>query len=517
MPIKRDSQTGKFVSASADAASPSIAEILAESDQRKAALDADAAKTPEQIEAEKKAADEAAQKERDEQARPKDTEASDFLGDFVSDSSRTPKPDKKAEAEKRKAEADRRAAEKKKKDDEAAAAARRAQPRQDTLTSADIAAAAAEGVARVLKPEQKAKEADKTNPDDALAPEEKRKLAVLGHMETLFPDRYKGLADKYRTGQKELETYAAKWEKENPGREFDETDDDHKEFMADHNVDWLEEDYIEAVADMRAEQKHADAQKQSSDKVTALEMKVNRREKLTEAAPAIATEQTFARKKLWADFKQDALNEAGFPDRDKITALNAKDPISTAYRIAAAKDLDAEVETIYMLMPPDEHRVAGRGLVDYDPKNPVHVEMGRFCDETEKLLSAKPIEEKTDADGRVFLPAEDYYKLPKEKRANHWTLTAHDVAFLRARKIAKETQAFIAREEQKLKNFAKARGYTPPADAENEDSTVDETHADDGTEKPHSPSLGGESRLAAAKNKAGAGAPGGGKNFFSDF
>lgn len=518
MAIQRDPSTGKFTKATAEPSS-SIEQILAEEEQRKAALSADPS-GGEAAAAAAAAAEEDAKKKAAAAAKPKDTESTDFLGDFVAPESRTPKPDKKADAEKAAAAAAKKADDAKKKREADEAAARRARPRTE-LTPEQIAAATAEGVARAMqaKPDAAKKpDAPAPDPNAGLPPDEQRKLNVLSHMEKLFPDRYKGLAEKYRTGQAKLDEYAAKWEKDHPGETFDESDDQHSEFMDAHNVDWLEEDYIEAIADIRAEAKQAALQKNSTEKVSALELKVNRREKLAEAVQAIETEKAFGRKEVWNGLGAgDVITENGMVNREKLTELNAKDPVGMPFRIAAAQDLDKEIEVIFKLMPPDDFKVNNRGLIDFNEKDPIHVAMSEFCDEAEKELSAKPVEDKTDADGRVFMPAAEYWALPKEKRENYWTLTAHDIAYLRARKIAKETDAQIKREKEKLKLFAKASGYTPPPDEENPGEEENREAPLPSQEKPHTPSLAGASRMAAAKNRPGAGTPASGKSFWSTF
>jgi hypothetical protein len=124
--------------------------------------------------------------------------------------------------------------------------------------------AAAEGAARAIKPEEKKPEPP---PEDDLPAEEKRKLAVLSQMEKNWPDKYKGLEQRYRGSLDKLLAYAERWEKEHPGKEFDEAEKDeegneiHKEFLDKNDVDWEDDDYIDALTDIKNRLRPSSAQK----------------------------------------------------------------------------------------------------------------------------------------------------------------------------------------------------------------------------------------------------------------
>jgi len=80
--------------------------------------------------------------------------------------------------------------------------------------------------------------------------------------------------------------------------------------------------------------------------------------------------------------------------------------------------------------------------------------MSEFSERMEQALSKAPLEDKTDSEGRTFMPSDKFYKLPAAERENHWTLQARDVIYKRARVLATETSQKIKDEEERLTKFA---------------------------------------------------------------
>lgn len=137
--------------------------------------------------------------------------------------------------------------------------AKPAQRTEKPLTAADIAAATAEAVARAL-PRDRTDRAEGERKTDTpeepwLTPTDKRKLKVLEQMETLFPDQYRDISKRYNQSKRALVEYAQNWEKEHPGEEFDENAEEHQDFYERNDVEWQDEDYLEAAADLKAQAK----------------------------------------------------------------------------------------------------------------------------------------------------------------------------------------------------------------------------------------------------------------------
>lgn len=472
-------------------------------------------------EATKRTEREAAEKKRKEQEpEPEKKDAlddagkqvlDDFLGvDRVGDKTARQAVEKekvdKAKAERARKKAAAEAADKKV-DDKAKA---------DTMDDArleKVAAAAAEGVARALKPKDDKKQQQQDEPKPT-GPEARR-LAVLERMAKLYPDEYKDAPKRYREARQKLDVYKKDWEKDNPGQKFDESAPEHEEFYEKNDLFefWDEDAYIDAAADIRSESVTQAKIEEANREINAQLSELQREKKLRDSEAAIGEQQINAASNYWETLGDDFAEvvKDGTINREKLRELQEADPVGFPYRVAAAKDLNAEVKVIYSLM---------NGLATYDAKNPVHVAMGDFGEGIEKALMAKPASERRNAEGLPFLPGEDYWKLPKEQRGKHWTLSAQDVAVRRAKVLAEETEDLIKREEAKLEQFAVARGYKKASAAQNVELKPEpepEEEAEEHGGKPNSPSSASESILAARQARAKKSDGGGKASFFGSY
>lgn len=372
------------------------------------------------------------------------------------------------------------------------------------LSADQIAEAAARGVATAMAP--KKDETVKKDETPELSASDQRKISVLQQMEKMATDKYKGISDRYKTSTLELKQYAEKWEREHPGQEFNEEDAEHEDFFKTHDVDWSDEDYTEAVAEIRTQSALEEERKKTNERLSVFE----RKDKLREAAPEIEKAQVQPARLLWAqmgDEFKELVDANGVLNMEKAVELKKADPLTFSMRVQAANALQTEVGELYKVM---------NGLADYDAKNPVHINIGNFAAEREREMAGKPIEDRIDSEGKDFLPAEAYYKLSKAKRAEYWTFSVQDVAALRASHLSQLTRNLIAAEEKKHEEWAAARGFskvpkeasaTPTAKPEPEP----EPEPADG--KPRSPSSDSESRLTANRRGTGNAPPDPGLTF----
>lgn len=361
------------------------------------------------------------------------------------------------------------------------------------LTGEEIAEAAARGVATAMQAKP-----DDTKPAPPAGPElsdaEKRRIGVLEQMEKMFPEKYKGLSEKYKTGLTALAKYAEDWEKAHPGEPFQEDAEEHEEFFSKNSPDWEDEDYTEAVAEIRTSKALEEERKKTNERLSKFE----RAEKLRTEEPNIAAATTKPASMFWKDHGEDfgaIIKEDGSVDAEKFKALQAADPVTFGIRLQAAQALDSEVRELYKVM---------NGLIDYDKDNPIHRAISTFADQKEQELSAKPQEERLDGEGRDFLPAAKYYKLSKEKRKDYWTFGVNELGALRAAALADWSKNLVKSEEEKLENWAKARGLKKPDATEQPQPTAktEEEETPETTDgKPLSPSTSSESRMAATKNR----------------
>lgn len=388
----------------------------------------------------------------------------------------------------------------------AAKPARKPEPAKQ-LTGEEIAEAAARGVATAMQ----VKPAD-TKPAAPAGPElsdaEKRRVGVLEQMEKMFPEKYKGLSEKYKTGLTSLAQYAQEWERAHHGETFDENAEEHEDFFSKNSPDWEDDDYTEALTEIKSEEKVAKVSEKTNERLSKFE----RAEKLREEEPKIAASTAKPASLFWKDHGEDfgaIIKEDGTVDAEKFKALQDADPVTFGIRLQAAQALDAEVRELYKVM---------NGLTDYDPNNQIHRAISSFADLKEQELAAKPHEERLDGGGRDFLPAAKYYKLSKEKRQDYWTFGVDELGALRAAALADWSKNLVKSEEEKLENWAKARGLkkadateqAQPAKKAEEEETPEPTG-----DKPLSPSTSSESRMAATKNKDTKAVPEFGSTFLS--
>jgi hypothetical protein len=365
------------------------------------------------------------------------------------------------------------------------------------LTADQIAEAAARGVATAMTPK---KEEPKEEPAEELTAGDKRTISVLERLEKLYPDKYKGHAQKFKDAKPALRAYAAQWEKDHPGQEFDENDTEHDAWYESNEPQWDKDDEVEALAEIKAQTAIEEHNKQVNERLSAFE----RKDKLRESEPEIAKAQIQPTRLLWdqmgPEFK-GMIDENGQVNMEKVVELRKADPTTFATRVQAANALGVEVAELYKVM---------NGLVDFDAKNPAHVNISNFAVAQEAKLAAAPIEDRTNAEGKDFLPAADYWKLSKAKRENYWTFNVSDVAALRAAHLSEMTRNLLAEEEKSHQKWAESRGFTKAISQAKPTPPVKEEHEPEPEPndwKPSSPAASTESRMTANRRGTGKTAP----------
>lgn len=380
-------------------------------------------------------------------------------------------------------------------------------PRQEpSMTPEAIAAAAAEGVARAMKPEPAAKPEPTKSPVDDLPAKEKRKVEVMQRMEKLYPDDYKDLSKRYVESLLKVSKYADEWEANHPGETFDEDAEEHRAFYDANNVDWEDHDFNAAIADMVAEKKAEGVTKEANERLSAVE----RAEKVREAQGTIAAETTEGHRIFWKSCGEefaDMLDKDGNVNKAKVDEIAKNDPLAFNRLIEGINQLNVEVAETYKVM---------HGLAPFDPKNVAHVTMMQYVADKEKAFSQLPEADQLDNEQRRFLPREKYYALPKDKRDDYWCLGFKDIKALRSADLARERLKIIEQEEAAHRTWAEARGFKVPEKAKKPAGQAPQPpppNHDSSGRKPVTPSAGGETRLAAAVEAAGAEASEGVKSF----
>lgn len=352
-----------------------------------------------------------------------------------------------------------------------------------------IVEAAVEGVTRAMDQRAAAAKpsADKGNQEPELPVAERRKIEVLAKMEELYPDQYKGVSKKYADGIAKAMQYAANWEKENPGEEFDENSPEHEEFFEANKVDWKDEDYSEALIEVKVAQRLPKVAEQIESKVNRME----RQEQLRSKEKVIDTHQALTARNFFSRLGEeyaDLINEDGSVNKEKMDEFKANNPVAYDLAVgAAAQHVEPIAAEIFKLMD---------GLEDYDPKRPDHAWINSFAINSEQMMLRQPEEKQLNESGQRFATAEEYGKMTEAQQKRHWTFSAVELSALAADFIATETSKKIELEHKKHEAWAKARGLNPqqPSGKTEEDDADERLENPRG--KPVSPEATAEPKMA---------------------
>ena len=352
-------------------------------------------------------------------------------------------------------------------------------------------------IARGMKP------AEKTEPvadeKSELPADEQRNLKVLEAMEKANPEKYKGVSETYMSNLAALQDYAAKWQEEHPGEEFDENADEHKDFMAKREIEWDDNDFTEALADIKAEEKIVKRMDEVNKKFETIDQK----ERLQAAAPKVNAAKVASAKTFFAGMEGDfakVFDEKGVLNVKHMEGLRDSDPLKFSIILTAAQRLENLVSENYKLF---------NGLVPYIESNPVHQAISKFAISKEQQLTAKPANEQLDDRGRLFKTAAEFYKLPVDQRNRYWTFSREDLDLMMASTQIKYAKTTISAEEKRFDSIAKARGLkkgdAASASAAPAARPAEEAEEEVVDDKPASPSARGTPRVAVVAGAGGNG------------
>lgn len=366
-----------------------------------------------------------------------------------------------------------------------------------------IAAGMAEHLAGKEKPEKRV-EKDEPDPEDGLSDKDKRRVAVLRHMETMddFKGKYKGSADRYVAAKKEALAYKAQWEKENPGQEFDDEDEAHSAVLEAINAkaDYDDDDFTEALADIRAEKKLKPKLNELDDKISDVDRKARHSENIGKVVSAAESAGDEFWKELSAEF-DGVVSKEGKLNTKALEKLKETEPELHTIAVNAAIAMENVAAELYAL---------SNDLKAFDPKNPTHVNINSFCLNREAAMKARPKDERMDANGRDFATSEEFGKMSKAERARHWTFGYNDLVFMATKALSKKAKADLKAEQEKIASWEKRRGISKSGDDEkggkNDSEKPGAENDDDADEvdgKPNSPSSAATPKPASSRGKGG--------------
>lgn len=108
---------------------------------------------------------------------------------------------------------------------------------------------------------------------ESLTPKQRSKHEVLVEMAKAQPDRYSAAPAEYLTSLKAAESYKLEWQKQNPGKRFDPSNEEHDSFFEAVEPQYDEDDYADARSNLKLRpiQEQLKVTKEMVDKVTKIE------------------------------------------------------------------------------------------------------------------------------------------------------------------------------------------------------------------------------------------------------
>ena len=311
----------------------------------------------------------------------------------------------------------------------------------------------AEIAAEVVKAGKAAEPATATAPAaPELTPKQKRDHAVLAHLEKTNP-AYKGKAEQYLNSQKKFADYKKAWQSDHAGQEFNAGDAEHEEFIKANEVTFDQDDYLEALTDLKAEEKAAAAVKPITDKFTREEEQRKLDARVAELVPKIVTHQRATALTFFGQLGDEfmgVLNEGGVYQPEEGTKLVAAKPVARKVFALAqqAESFAGEIARI------------ATGIASFNEKNPLDVEIFQFAGRQEAEMLKLPEDQRINADGKLFITAAQFDKLPKSERGDYWTLSDTDLSALYAVEKAAEAKRLIEEDDKEFNARLEAAGYT---------------------------------------------------------
>ena len=313
-----------------------------------------------------------------------------------------------------------------------------------------VAEAAGRGVAKVLgqKPAPAAAAASK-DPFDDLPPEFKKKAELYRTLTKIDPRKYtpEGLVADLKGFQAKEAKYRKDWESEHEGERFDSNSDDHRAFY-EENAPSVDTDDIEAAKEAMLLEK---AEKRVGAKYEGELKKLNQQKRIGEVANAVgavyATMLTGAVSDLTGEKKPDISPEA-------LNKLGQEDPILGDAMLAVIPAYRRKIEVALAVL---------NNVIDYDDRNPEHIELADRITKIETDLASRPAAEtayeRDDGTKVRFVTSDRYQTMTPSERAGAWTLDGGYVARWIAEEGRDEVKKTKEAIDRKWEAIAKARGF----------------------------------------------------------
>lgn len=340
---------------------------------------------------------------------------------------------------------------------------------------------------KAVKQKEEPKKLERELPKDIA-----KKIPVLKELEELDPKRFTGIVDKakefYGKGGTE-DQYKAQWKKENPGKEFNEADEEHEAFYND-NEPVFDDDDLDAAKESIIEKR---VLAKAEEKLRPVKADIDADRAKKAAAPKVTQ---------YIDSAVLELTEAVNPGLKGVDPKEwaATDPLATRLLKRTAPKYAPIIQAVAELE-------SGH---PFDEKNQSHTAAANALHQIESALTQLP-EDKlyipVEVDGQVvgyqkFATIEKFSKASAEERSKMWTVTGD----ILAKQIGQQWQKEVSEE---YKNISEDTGYKPSGvkktepEAKKQDSSKKKEEPENTDESTQSPSVGAHSPTPTSKDTDG--------------
>lgn len=283
---------------------------------------------------------------------------------------------------------------------------------------------------------------------EQLTEESRQDVPVLRKMEEKWPDKYKGLTEKFVKASAMEEAYKSKWKKENPGTPFNADDEEHAGFYEANDVDWNDRDFGRALASIETEAAMVDERKKVNEKLKDVEGRLAEKD----LEPTIRAHQTHVARELVQGLDKDfagLIEENGKINQKEMERLKDVDGFKLDTILGAAAELARLVDSAERMMHPS-------GLFKLAGETKAYLE-----EQEGKLKWSGPDGERPRLkDGRFFVTHEEWEKKVKpEEQHLVWKLSAPDLVQLKQEELMETTKARLTDWDKRFEKMIAARGY----------------------------------------------------------
>jgi hypothetical protein len=284
--------------------------------------------------------------------------------------------------------------------------------------------------------------------------EEQYQLEVFAALERYQPDKYKGIVEKSKTFFKDFDDFAAKWEEQHDGQEFDPEGEDATKFRNEHAPRWSTVDFERAKVKLEVEPL------QEENKQLRTRLDESARTNTRREIDTMAVNEAIARGKDVAT----RLDPKLAPELVKIIKADGSFDKELVDRMIADGDVTTE---IYIDAIGQAENIAGAAVALFSGVDVSEITLApkiiAMCQKLDEEIVALPPDQQLDENGRPFAPYPIYAAMKPAQRAKHWSLTADVVSTIAANDIATGAKARAARESERVEAIAKKRGYIKPS------------------------------------------------------